>query len=151
MASIWSFRLNFIKNFCLNHYSRNLVLFNFRGDNARAFQRVSMNLDMTVGQAASQLFCLYTQSTLATSCVCWIVPIVAYDSINRTCGCSCLKCTWAVAKLTGGRGANRLPCQAKCKPGPYLACILVFSILLISVGCCFLRFLECFPVISCFF
>jgi len=25
----------------LNHYSRNLVLFNFRGDNARVFQRVS--------------------------------------------------------------------------------------------------------------
>jgi len=92
------------------------VLFNFRGDNTRAFQRVSMNLNMTVGQAACQLFCLYTESTLAASCVCWIVPIVAYDSIKRTCGCSCLKCTWSVALLTGGRGTSQHhPCQAKCK------------------------------------
>ena len=72
MAGIWSFRLNFVKKFCLNYYSRNLVLFNFRRDNARVFQRVSMNLNMTVGQAACQLLCRYrpTQSTLAASCVC---------------------------------------------------------------------------------
>jgi len=53
------------QNLCLNYYSRNLVLINFRGDNARVFQRVSMNLNMTVGQAA----CQYTQSMLAASCV----------------------------------------------------------------------------------
>jgi len=29
-----------------------LVLFNFCGDNARVFQRVSMNLNMMVGQGA---------------------------------------------------------------------------------------------------
>ena len=33
---------DFVKNVCLNYYSRNLVSFNFRGDNARVFQRVSM-------------------------------------------------------------------------------------------------------------
>jgi len=53
----------------LNYYSGNSVLFNFRGDNARVFQRVSMNLNMTVGQAACQLLGRYTQSTLAASCV----------------------------------------------------------------------------------
>jgi len=74
-----------------------LVLFNFRGNNARVFQRVSMNLNMTVGQAACQLLCRYTQSTLSASCVCWIVPIVTCDAIKRTCGWSCLKCTWSVA------------------------------------------------------
>jgi len=76
MAGIWSFRLNFVKNVCLNYYSRNLVWFNFRGDNARVFQRVSIrvNLNMTVGQAACQLLCRYAHSTLAASCVCWIVP-----------------------------------------------------------------------------
>jgi len=42
----------------------------FRGDNARAFQRVSMNLNMTAGQATYQILCRYTQSTLAASCVC---------------------------------------------------------------------------------
>jgi len=47
-----------------------LVLFNFCGDNARVFQRVSMNLNMTVGQAACQLLCQYTHSTLVASCVC---------------------------------------------------------------------------------
>jgi len=74
---MWSFRLNFVKNVCLNYYSRKLVSFNFRGDNARVFQRVSIrvNLNMTVGQAACQLLCRDTHSTLAASCVCWIVPI----------------------------------------------------------------------------
>jgi len=95
-----------------------LVLFNFRGDNARVFQRVSMNLNVTVGQAACQLLCWYTQSTLAASCVCWIVPIFTCDSIKRTCGCSCLKCTWSVAQLTGGRGANRPPAKLNVKTGP---------------------------------
>jgi len=47
VAGILSFRLNFVKNLHLNYYSRNLVLFNFRGDNARVFQRVSMNLAQT--------------------------------------------------------------------------------------------------------
>jgi len=68
-----------------------------------------MNLNMTVGQAACQLLCRYIHSTLAASWFCWIVPIVACDSIKRTCGCSCLKCTWSVAQLTGGRDANRHP------------------------------------------
>jgi len=45
------------QKFVLKYYS---LLFNFRGDNARDFQRVSMNLNMTVGQAAYQLFCRYT-------------------------------------------------------------------------------------------
>jgi len=58
MAGIWSFRLNFVKHLCLNYYSWNLVLLNFRGDNARVFQRVSMNLNMTVGQAAHTNYCV---------------------------------------------------------------------------------------------
>ena len=64
MAGIWSFRLNFVKILCLNYSSRNLVLFNFRVDNARVFWRVAMNVNMTVGQAAWQVLCPYTQSTL---------------------------------------------------------------------------------------
>jgi len=56
-----------------------------------------MNLNMAVGQAACQLLCWYTQSTLAASSVGWIVPFVTCDSIKRTYGCSCLKCTWSVA------------------------------------------------------
>jgi len=37
-----------------------------------------MNLIMNVGQgqATCRLLCRCAQSTLATSCVCWIVPIV---------------------------------------------------------------------------
>ena len=58
----------------------NLVLFNFGGDNPKIFQRVSMNFNMTVGQAVCQLLFRYaqSQSTLAASCVCWIVPIVVW-------------------------------------------------------------------------
>jgi len=65
----------------VTYCSQKFVLFNFRGDNARVFQRVSMNLNMTVGQAACQLLCQYTQGTLAASCDCWIVPIVTCNSI----------------------------------------------------------------------
>jgi len=48
-----------------------------------------MNLSMTVGQAC-QLLCRYAQSTLAASCVHWIISIVTCGSIKRSCGCSCL-------------------------------------------------------------
>jgi len=44
--------------------------FRFRADNARVFQQISMNLNMTVGQAACRLLCRYTQSTLVASYVC---------------------------------------------------------------------------------
>jgi len=76
MAGMLSFRLHFLNKLRLNYYSQNLVLFNFRGDNARVFQRISMNLNMTVGQAACQLLRRYTQSTLSASCVCWIVGLL---------------------------------------------------------------------------
>jgi len=76
--------------YVLNQYSRNLVLFNFRGDNASVFQRVSMNLNMTVGQAACQLLCRYTQSTLAASSFAESYRLLR---VKRICGCSCLKCT----------------------------------------------------------
>jgi len=45
-------------------------LIRFRVDNAAVFQRVAMNLNMIVGQAACRLLCRYTQSTLVASCVC---------------------------------------------------------------------------------
>jgi len=71
--------------------------FRFCGDNARVFQQVSMNLNITVGQAACRLLCWYTQRTLVASCVCWIVRICTSESGKRICGCLCLKCTWKVA------------------------------------------------------
>jgi len=99
---------------CL-YYSRNLVLFNFRGDSARVFQRVAMNLNMTVGQAACQLLCRYTQSTLAASCVCWIVPIVSCDSIKKLVAVHVWNepDQWHNWQVAGVRSAP--PCQAKCK------------------------------------
>ena len=43
------------------------------------------------------------------------------------------------------------PAKLNVKPDPYLACMSVFTILLVSVDCCFfLRFSECFRVISGF-
>ena len=77
------------------------------------FARVSMNLNMTIGQAACQLLCRYTQSPLAASWVCWIVPIATCDSIKRTCGCSCLKCTWSV-----GITDEPPPAKLNVKTGP---------------------------------
>jgi len=73
-------------------YVLNLVLFKFCGDHARVFQRVPMNVNMTVGQAACQLLCRYAQAR-------WLRPafaessIVMCESIKRTCGCSCLICS----------------------------------------------------------
>jgi len=40
------------------------------------FQRISMNFNMIVGQAACRLLCWYTQCSLAASCTCWMVAIV---------------------------------------------------------------------------
>jgi len=68
-----------------------IQLIRFCGDNARFSQRVSINLNTMVGQAACRLMCRYAQSMLTASCVCWIVPIVTRQSGERTCGCSCLK------------------------------------------------------------
>jgi len=65
-------------------------LIRFHGDKARVFQRVSINLSMTVGEAACRLLCRSTQSTLAVPSVCWIVPIVTCESSVSTCDCSCL-------------------------------------------------------------
>jgi len=42
-----------------------------------------MNLNMTVDQAAWRLLCRYTQSTLAASCACWIVPIATCESVEK--------------------------------------------------------------------
>jgi len=39
-------------------------LIRFCVDDARVFQRVSMNVNMTIGQAACWLLCQYTQNTL---------------------------------------------------------------------------------------
>jgi len=41
-------------------------------DNTRVFQRVLMNLNMTIGQAA----CRHTQGTLIASCFWWSMLIV---------------------------------------------------------------------------
>jgi len=93
-AGIWSFRLNFVKNVCLNYYSRNLVSFNFRGHHARVFQRVSMNLNMTVGQAAHTKYCVGKH----VGCVLRLLNRTdCYVWLQKICGCSCLKCTWSVA------------------------------------------------------
>jgi len=90
-------------------------------DNARVFQRVSRNLIMTVGQAVCQLLCLYTHSTLAATCVCWIVPIA----------------TCTLSKELVAVHVWNAPDQW-------------YTILLVSVDCCFLRFSDCFRVISGF-
>ena len=148
---IWSFRLNFVKSLCLNYYSRNLVLFNFRGDNARVFQRVSMNLNMTVGQAACQLLCRYTQEH--TDCILRL--------LNRT-DCDvwlCPKNLWLfiyemhlITGITDGWLGCEVPPLTKLNvnAGPLsslyfgIYCSFDFSRLL------FFAFSECFPVISGF-
>jgi len=148
---IWSFRLNFVKNLCLNYYSRNLVLFNFRGDNARVFQRVTINLNMTVGQAACQLLCRYTQSTLTGSCVCWIVPIVTCGSVQRIVAVHIWDAPdhWHNWRVAGVRSAPLTKINVIAGPlsslyfGIY--CSFGFSRLLF-----FLRFSECLLMISGF-
>jgi len=76
---------------------------------------------MTVGQAVCQILCRYTQSMLAASCVCWIVPIA----------------TCTLSKELVGVHVWNAPDQW-------------YTIILVSVDCCFLRFSERFPVMSGF-
>ena len=138
-----------VKNVCLNYYSRNLVLFNIGGDNASVFQRVSMNLNMTVCHAACQLLCQDTQRTMASSCVCWIAPIATCDSIKRT--------SWLFMfemHLTSGitdrwQGCEPLPpTKLDAKTGPLHN--LYFGIYCSFDFSSFFSFSECFPVISGF-
>jgi len=70
---------------------RFIHLISFLGHNAWVFQRVSMNLNTTVCQAACRILC----RKLAAFCVSLIVPIVTCESGERTYGCSCLKWTWS--------------------------------------------------------
>jgi len=58
-----------------------------------------------------------------------------------------------ISGRTDGRGgANRTPAKLNLKPGPLPSLYFGIYILLVSVDyCCFLRFSECFPVISVFF
>ena len=64
-------------------------------------------------------------------------------SIKITFGCSCLNCTWSVAKLTVGRGVNRLlsaNLNVKTGPLPTLYFNICYSF---DFGrLLFLRFLE---------
>jgi len=65
---------------------------------ARVFQRVSMNLNTTVGQAACRLFLsIYSKHV---GCVLCLLnrTIVTCASGERTCDCS-RKCTWAKLKV----------------------------------------------------
>jgi len=144
MASIRLLRLNFVKNVCLNYYSQNLVLVIFRGDSARVIQQVSMNLNMMVGQAACQLLCRYTQSTLAASCVYWIVPIVMCDPSKELVAVHVWNAPdqWHDWRVAGVRISP--PVKLNAKPGPDLGCILVFTILLVPVDCCFFTFFGMF-------
>jgi len=66
-----------------------IQLIKFLVDNARVFQQVYMDINITVGQAACRLWCRHTQSTLAASCLWWIVSIVTCESGERACGWSC--------------------------------------------------------------
>jgi len=97
---------------------------------------------MTVGQAVCQLLCRCTQSTLVLSCVCWIVPIATCTLSKELVGVH----VWNAPDQWYNR--RTAPCQAKCKNRAPRSCILIFTILLVSVDCYFLRFSECFPVIS---
>jgi len=98
----------------LNHYSRNLVLFNFRGDNARVFQRVSTNLLMTVGQGACQLLCRYLKHTgcvlhLLNRTDCYVVTLSKELVAVHVWNAPDQWHNWRVA------GARTAPCQATCK------------------------------------
>jgi len=87
-----------------------IQLIRFRGDKARVFQRVSINLNQgylgvsrcpwsqydSWSSRMPAIVSIYTQSTLATSCACWIVPIVVCKPGEKTCGWSYFICTWSV-------------------------------------------------------
>ena len=75
-------------------------------------------------------------------CVCWIVPIVTFDSIKRTCGC--LFEMHLISGITDGCEPHRPPAKRNVKTRPLPSCILVFAILLISVDCCFFAFFGVF-------
>jgi len=79
MRSISNHQHFFFIKFSVFH----LIRFRFK---ARVFQRVSMNLNMTIGQAAYQILWIQaSQRTLAATCVLLNRPIVTCESGERNC------------------------------------------------------------------
>jgi len=153
MAGVWSFGFNFVKNLCLNYYSRNLVLFNFRGDNAKSSNEFPwISIWRLVKPHAN-----YCVDILKAR---WLRPAFAesYRLLRVTLSKELVAVfvwnapdQWHKWRVAGMRITT--PAKLNVKTVSRLACILVFrpTILLVSVECCFLRFSECFPVISGFY
>jgi len=119
MAGIWSFRLNFVKNVCLNYYSRNLVLFNFHVDNVKS----SNELPWISIWRLVKLHHIYCVDILKAR---WLRPAFAesYWLLRVTLSKEVVTVhvwnapdqwhNWRVAGV-----CTAFPCQAKCKnPAP---------------------------------
>ena len=153
MAGIWSFRLNFVKNACLNYYySRNLVSFNFRGDNAIVFNEFSwISIWRLVMPHANYCVDILKARWLRPAFVepYWLLRVTLSEELVAVH-------VWNAPDHWHNwrwQGCELLPCQANVKTGPLPSLyFLVFrpTIPLVSVDVVFLRFSECFPVISGF-
>ena len=133
IAGIWSFWLNFVKNVCLNYYSRNLVSFNFRGDNARVFQRFPykwISIWRLVKPHANYCVDILTAR--------WLRPAFAESYRLRRVTLSkelVAVHAWNAPDQWHNWRTAPPPAKLNVKTGPYVAFILVSTILLVSVDC----------------
>ena len=120
-----------------------LVFFNFRGENA-SFPTSFHESQYDGWSSPCQILCRYTQSTLAASCVCWIVLIVTCDTIKRTNGLFMFEMHLITGRTDGWQVCESFRCQAKCKIPALPRLYFGIYILLVSVDCCFFAFFGVF-------
>ena len=147
---IWSFRLNFVKILCLKYYSRNLVLFIFRGDNPKSsnefpwisiWRLVKLHTNYRVDILKARLLLpAFAESY-------WLIRVTLSKEVVAVHVCNAPH-QWHNWWVAGVRNAPP-PAKLNVKTGPlptlYIGIYYSFGF---SGLLFFLRFFGCFPVIS---
>jgi len=142
MAGIWSFRLNIVKNLCLNYYLRNLVLFNFRGDNAKSSNEFPW---ISVWRLVKPHANYCVDILKHTGCVLRLLNRTdCYVWLYQKNLCMFMFEMHLISGITDGwQGCepHRPPAKRNVKTGPLPS---LFTIFLVSVACCFFAFFGVF-------
>ena len=144
------FRLNFVKNLCLNYNSRNLVLFNFRGDNASLPTRFHESQYDGWSSRMPTIVSIYSKHVGCdlrllnrTDCDVWLYPKKLWLFMFEMLLISGITDGWQ----GGHPPTTKLNVKTGSLPSLYFGIYYSFHFRRLLF---FLRFSECFPVISGF-
>ena len=150
MAGVCSFRLNFVKNLCLNYYSRNLVLFIFCDDNAKSSNEfpwisISLLVKLHANYCVDILKARWLRPAFAESY--WLLRVTLSKEVV-TVHVRNTPDQWHNWRVPGVRPPSPVRLNVETRPLPSLYIGIYYSFGFSRLFS--LRFLECFPVISGF-